>query len=265
MVFVPSRFLRKMFFILSKTLYLFLMPLIWILVLLLLALFLKSPRRKRVCLVAGIGLLLLLTNPFLSNEAWLAWEVGATPMAAVENYDVAVILGGVTGYRKDMPDRIIAHKGADRFLHPLHLYRAGKIRQIVITGGNSKVLGEGVPEAEQIEKILLMAGVPEEAIITESKSRNTRENALNTAALLEKHPEWQRVLLVTSAFHMRRSMGCFRKVGLEPTPFSADFNANSRSFTPDETVIPNVGALQSWHLLIHEMVGYLTYKVMGYL
>ncbi len=253
-----------MFFILSKTLHFFLMPLIWIMLLLLLALFLKSPKRKKACLVGSASLLLLLTNPFLSNEALLAWEVPATPMAEVKEYDVAIILGGVTGYRKDLPDRIIAHKGADRFLHPLHLYRAGKVKQILITGGDSKILAEGVPEAEQIEKILMMAGVPEEAIFTESKSRNTRENALHTAALLEKHPEWRRVLLVTSAFHMRRSLDCFRKVGLQPTPFSTDFSSHSRSFTPDETIIPNVGALQSWHLLIHEVAGYLTYKIIGY-
>lgn len=253
-----------MFFILSKILHLFLMPIIWIVMLLLLAIFLKSAKKKKFYLLTGVGLLLFFSNPFLSNEAWRTWEVAPIPMQLVEDYDAAIILTGVTAYREETPDRIHTHKGSDRFLHPLHLYRMGKIKKFVIAGGHSKVLGNAIPESEQIEKILLMAGVPEEDIHTEGNSRNTRENALNTAALVKKHPEWKRLLLVTSAFHMRRSMACFHKAGLQPTAFSADFYATERRFTPDETVIPSIKAFDTWHLLIHEVVGYLTYKVLGY-
>ncbi|QCR25055.1 YdcF family protein [Pontibacter sp. SGAir0037] len=253
-----------MFFILSKTLHFLLMPLLWVLVLLLLAIFLKSPRKKKVCLAAGAGLLLLLSNPFLANEAWRAWEVEATPVSEINNYDAALILTGVTGYREDLPDRILTHKGADRFLHPLQLYRMNKVNLFVVTGGNSSVLLDNIPEAEQIERILLMGGVPEEDILTESNSRNTRENALHTAELLKKHPEWKRLLLVTSAFHMRRSLACFQKAGVEVTPFSTDFYASPRRFTPDETIIPDAGAFSGWHLLIHEIAGYLIYKILGY-
>jgi uncharacterized SAM-binding protein YcdF (DUF218 family) len=253
-----------MFFILSKTLHFLLMPLIWVILLLLLALFLKSMKWRRISLASALVILLVLSNPFLANEAWRAWEVAATPVNKMEKYDVAVILTGVTSFRADIPDRIHTSKGADRFLHPLQLYRLGKVEKILISGGSGLVLEGFVPEAEQMEKVLLMAGVPEKDIITEGNSRNTHENAVNTAALLEKHPEWQQVLLVTSAFHMRRSAACFKKAGVNADSFSADFYAYERRFTPDETIIPSATAFNHWHLLIHEITGYIVYKVLGY-
>lgn len=253
-----------MFFILSKTLHFLLMPLIWVILLLLLAVFLKSQKWRRIALVSGVGLLLVFSNPLLSNEAWRAWEIEAMPISKVNDYDMAVILTGITSYREDVPDRIHTSKGSDRFLHPLQLYRMGKIDKFLITGGSGYILADRIPEAEQIEKILLMAGVPEEDIITESNSRNTRENAVNTAEFLKKHPEVDKVLLVTSAFHMRRAAACFTKAGIKADSFTADFYAYERRFTPDELIIPSASAFSNWHLLIHEVSGFLIYKLLGY-
>ncbi|WP_162425848.1 YdcF family protein [Pontibacter pudoricolor] len=254
-----------MFFLLSKLLNFFLMPILWVLLFLFLALILKKPKYKRGFLLASLALLIVFSNPFLENEAWRAWEVKATPVKEVGQYDVAIILTGVTGYREDLPDRIHTHKGADRFLHPLQLYRLGKIEQFLISGGDGRITGTAVPEAEQLEKILLMAGVAEEDIITEANSRNTHENAVNTAKLLAKHPEWEKRLLVTSAFHMRRSQACFKKAGVAVDVYSTDFYSAPRYLTPDETIVPNAGSFSNWHLLIHEIAGYIVYKLMGYL
>lgn len=186
------------------------------------------------------------------------------PVEDVKHYDVAVILTGVTAFREDIPDRIHTHKGADRFLHPLQLYRMGKIDKFLIAGGSGRVLAGAVAEAEQIERVLLLANVPKEDILIEGNSRNTRENAKNTAKLVEQHPEWKNLLLVTSAFHMRRSAACFQKAGVKASAFSTDFNASERRFTPDETIIPSVSAFSGWHLLIHEVTGFIVYKVLGY-
>ncbi|MBB6612581.1 YdcF family protein [Pontibacter sp. Tf4] len=254
-----------MFFLLSKLLHLFLMPFLWVLLFLFLSLFLKKPKYKRRFLLSALAILVVFSNPFLEKEAWRAWEVPATPVRKVAHYNVAIILTGVTGYREDMADRIHTHKGADRFLHPLQLYRLGKIDQFLISGGDGRVTGTAVPEAEQIEKILLMAGVAEEDIITESNSRNTHENAVNTAKVLQHHPEWKNRLLVTSAFHMRRAQGCFTKQGIAADPYSTDFYSGPRYLTPDETIIPSISAFNNWHLLIHEVAGYMMYKLMGYL
>ncbi|WP_241738963.1 YdcF family protein [Pontibacter beigongshangensis] len=241
------------------------MPFLWVLALLLLAVFLKSLRWQKTCLLSALALLLLFSNPFLSNEAWRAWEVEAMPIKEVEKYDAAIILGGITGGTEHVADRVHTRRGADRFLHPLHLYRLGKVDKFIVTGGTATILGTGgVTEAEQLRQVLLLAGVPAHNILLETQSRNTRENAANTAELLQKHPELDTLLLVTSAFHMRRSAGCFEKAGLNTTSFSADFYASDRRFTPDEVLIPSIQAFSDWHLLIHEVAGYVIYKIMGY-
>ncbi|WP_230407222.1 YdcF family protein [Pontibacter cellulosilyticus] len=240
------------------------MPILWVIVLQLLAVFLRSQKWRRISLLSSLALLLLFSNPLLSNEAWLAWEIEAVPVKDVNNYDVAVILAGVTSYRENLPDRIHTSKGSDRFLHPLQLYRMGKIEKFLITGGSGLVLADKVPEAEQIEKILLMAGVAEEDILTESNSRNTHENAVNTAEFLQKHPDLDKVLLVTSAFHMRRAAACFAKAGIKTDNFTVDFYSTERRFTPDELIIPNPAAFNDWHLLIHEVTGFLVYKLLSY-
>ncbi|WP_439882047.1 YdcF family protein [Pontibacter sp. MBLB2868] len=253
-----------MFFLLSKTLHFLLMPYIWVLLLMFLALFLRSQKWRRISLISSLVILVVLSNPFLSNEAWRAWEVEPMPVKDVVDYDVAVILTGVTSYREDVPDRIHTSKGADRFLHPLMLYRMGKIKKFFVTGGSGYILKDRIPEADQIKKILVLAGVPATDIITESSSRNTRENAQHTADQLRNHPEWKKVLLVTSAFHMRRAAACFKKAGVKADSFTADFYGYERRFTPDELIIPNIAAFSSWHLLIHEVSGFLIYKLLGY-
>ncbi|WP_018478538.1 YdcF family protein [Pontibacter roseus] len=253
-----------MFFVLSKVLQYLLMPILWIVVLLLLAIFLKSARVRRVYLVSATVLLLLFSNPFLANLTMRAWEYSPVPVTEVSDYDVAIILTGVTSWNSLAPDRIHTHKGADRFLHPLQLYRLGKVEKFLITGGTGTIAMDRRPEAEMLKEILLQAGVPEDDIITETRSMNTRENAIYTAELLQKYPQFERRLLVTSAFHMRRAKACFDKAGVDTHTFPADFYGSEVRYTPDELFIPNADAFRLWHRIIHEIFGYVVYKVVGY-
>ncbi|RIJ34430.1 YdcF family protein [Pontibacter oryzae] len=253
-----------MFFILSKTLDFLLMPLVWVLILLFLAVFLRSLRWQRRSLLTALAMLLFFSNPFISNLAWRAWEAKPVPVKEVKQYDVAVLLTGVTVYHPDATDRVHTKKGADRVLHTLQLYRLGKVSKILITGGKGFMLDDMVPEALQLKRILLLAGVPDSDILTESRAVNTRENATFTAALLEQHPEWQRILLVTSAFHMRRAKGCFEQVGVTFETYPTDFYASEPVYTLDETIMPSTVAFENWHHLIHEIAGFVVYKLLGY-
>jgi uncharacterized SAM-binding protein YcdF (DUF218 family) len=71
-------------------------------------------------------------------------------------------------------------------------------------------------------------------------------------------------LLVTSAFHMRRSLACFRKVGLEMDDFPVDFYAFQRHYTLDAFIVPKIDALGVWHKLVKEWVGFVAYWAAGY-
>nr|WP_242478982.1 YdcF family protein [Hymenobacter sp. CCM 8763] len=98
----------------------------------------------------------------------------------------------------------------------------------------------------------------------ETRSRNTHENALYTKELLAQHPEIKRTVLITSAFHMRRAEGCFAKVGLQPALFPAGYYSIDRRYTPASLLLPAEEPLRLWGVLLHEMAGYLVYKLLGY-
>ena len=253
-----------MFFLLSKILFYIALPVVWLVGLLLYAVFTKNKRMRKLALKAAAILTIVLTNPFFINEALLAWELPPKTLAQVPVSDAGIILTGITSLDKSPHDRVYVERGADRVLHTLWLFREHKIRQIIISGGSGSIKSVYSTEAAELKKILLQAGVPEKLILLEDKSHNTHENALFTAQLLQKHPGIQSLVLVTSAFHMRRAAACFRVAGLNPVVFPADFYSIDRSFYPLNLMVPSAGAFAKWHVLLHEILGFITYKVLGY-
>jgi uncharacterized SAM-binding protein YcdF (DUF218 family) len=265
MYFCCSDSCRLLFFLLSKTLDFVLLPALWLVALLLGALACQpGGRNQRRWLRAAALLVLLGTNNALVNEALLAWERPPTTLSAVAPADAVVLLTGITSGSKSPHDRVYLQHGADRLTNALWLYRAGRARRIIITGGSGAVLSVANTESKDLATLLRLAAVPKEDILLEERSRNTHENAKFTKELLAKHPDIKSLILVTSAFHQRRAIGCFAKVGLHPQPFSADFYSSNRGWAPDYWLVPNIDALSRWSLLLHEMAGYFVYKVAGY-
>jgi uncharacterized SAM-binding protein YcdF (DUF218 family) len=255
-----------LFFFLSKILLVAFSPGAWLMALLVAALLAqRTGRWRQRWLVAAALLLLLGGNSALLNVATRAWESPPLPLSAVAPADAAVLLTGIT-LSKPPHDRVYLSQGADRFTHVLWLYRAGKVRRIIISGGLATLRPEPgmVPEAQDLATLLKLAGVPAQAILLEPRSHNTRENALFTKALLARHPDIKSLVLVTSAFHERRALACFAKVGLHPAAFPADFRSAGVSVSLTYWVIPSTEVLNRWGTLLHEMVGYGIYRLSGY-
>ena len=256
-----------MFFLLSKLLLLVFSPGLWLLALLAAAVVARPGSRWRGrWLWAATGLLLLGGNNALVNSTTLAWELPPVPLRAVAPVDAAVLLTGVAAEGKSPHDRVYLTQGADRLTNALWLYRAGRVRYLVISGGSGSLhpAPGAESEAHQLATLLRLAAVPPSAILLEERSRNTRENALYTQALLRQHPGIKSLVLVTSAFHERRALACFAKVGLHPAPFPADFRSTDPGGGLGYWLLPSLDALGRWGNLLHEMVGYLVYKAQGY-
>nr|WP_262907850.1 YdcF family protein [Hymenobacter sp. 15J16-1T3B] len=251
---------------LSKLLDFLLLPALWLLGLLLAALLTRRPARRRTLLLVVLGLFLLGTNNALVNEALLAWELPPVGLRRLGGpHDAGVLLTGIGDGRKSPHDRVYLGRGADRLTNALWLYRAGRIRRIIISGGSGLLEGaRGRTEARELYVLLRLADVPARDIWLEERSRNTRENALYTKELLAHHPDVKSLVLITSAFHQRRALGCFQRVGLHPTPFPAGFVTTDRSAAPSYWLIPDADALSRWSLLLHELSGYVVYRVLGY-
>jgi uncharacterized SAM-binding protein YcdF (DUF218 family) len=256
-----------MFFFLSKTLSYVTMPLVIICALLLLSIFLrKSSKWKSRCLKIGIGLLFFFTNDFINNEVVRWWEIPATPIASIQKkYEYGILLTGVARSEMEPDDRIYLGRGGDRVTQTLQLYRLGIIKKIVVSGGNGKLNEVKKQEADVLLDLLVIMGVPPSDILIENKSRNTHESAMEVNKLFHDQIKPEESVLITSAFHMRRSQACFAKQGWAMDGFSTDFISHKRKFTPDALFIPKEEAMGNWHILVKEWTGMVAYKLMGYI
>ena len=104
-------------------------------------------------------------------------------------------------------------------------------------------------------------GVKNEDIILESNSRNTMENAKNTAKILGNEI-FEKSILITSANHMKRAKLCFNQNNFNIDCYPTDNTNTDITLSFNYLFIPNVYALEKWETLIHEWIGYLTYKIM---
>ena len=252
-----------MFFILSKIFVFLITPLVWIITLLLIAIFSKNEKRKKRSLRWGVGILLFFSNTFIFDEFIRAWEIPAAKYQDLKSYNAGIVLGGMVKYDQSL-DRLQFYRGADRLFQAIELYKRGYIKKIIFTGGSGSILHPEDKEGAYVKRYLLTLGIPEEDFYIENESQNTRENAVFTKQLIDKEKISGPFLLITSAFHMRRSLGCFHKTGMVVDPYSTDRYAGPRKFEFDHVFIPNISALNDWHNLIHEVIGFITYKMSGY-
>lgn len=256
-----------MFFLVSKLLIWFEQPLFFISLLFIASLLWKKQARK--LFFTGFAMLFFFSNGFICNALMRLWEIPATPVSNIKTqYDYCIIMGGFTDLAQRPADRVYLTQAVDRMMHPLMLYRMGKVRKLLATGGNTfrdeEVTGS---EAESVAKVLGYCNVPDSVILIEPKALNTRENANFTKTIIDT--DWKgkgkpRILLVTSGFHMRRALACFNKAGLEVTGFSTDLRSKRVKWSGIIHLEPNAEALYTWRFLLHELLGILIYRLLGY-
>ncbi len=196
----------------------------------------------------------------------MRWEKPTIPISELtDKFDMAVVLGGTADVERKPSDRLFFQKGAGRITHALNLYHSGKVKKILYSGGNGRLLGLPTLDNSPIIDFYIMCGVDSDDILIENSSRNTHENALFVKNMLHESELEGKIILVTSAYHMRRAEGCFRKVGLDVTGFSTDFYAS----LPEDRFkyrrfVPSPKVLNDWDYLIKEWVGYIAYWIVGY-
>ncbi len=254
-----------MFFILSKALLFILSPFFWFILFIGFLFFSKNQRRIKQVKWASIILFFFFTNSVIFSEICRLWEVPGRKFENIEKHDVAIVLGGMFVYNSDL-ETISIRKSGDRLIQALTLYKTGKVKKLLISGDNGYLTDRGLHEAKQIKELLCTWGINPLDIITEESSTNTHLNAKETAILLKQsYPHFNKFILVTSGIHMKRAKACFEKEGLVCTPFSTNLISNqTHKYQLDQYLIPNVYNFVLWSDLNKEIVGHLTYKVMGY-
>lgn len=176
--------------------------------------------------------------------------------------DGIVVLGGAIS-----PDVSAARRepqlneAAERITAAVDLARRYKSAKLVYSGGNGGLLFSDAMEADQARVLLLRLGVPPEQLTIERKSRNTAENAAFTRTLMQVRPG-QRWLLVTSAAHMPRAIGVFRKIGFPVEAYPVDW----RTGGPSDVTVPFdrlSAGLARLDTAMHEWVGLVAYWIAG--
>jgi uncharacterized SAM-binding protein YcdF (DUF218 family) len=208
----------------------------------------------------------VISNSFLVDELVRAWEYTDDDIYLKETtYDLAIVLGGM-GRIDERQERFDFGHSGDRLFQTLELYHKKRISKLLITGGSGSISKPNHREAAYIKKYLVATSIPDSNIIIENDSRNTYENAINTKRILDSLEFKGAILLVTSSYHMRRSMAIFQKAGYKNiTPYVTNKITGLRKFEFDYCFIPNAEALFHLNLVVHEMMGYVIYKIKGYL
>ncbi len=250
-----------MFFYLSKILEIFLSPFLWLLIILALAIY--WPKKRKILLVLSLSLFCLLGNRFLADELMRAWE-GPDYQPSPTSYDAGILLGGgIVQYNKHQNKLIFRHN-TDRLFQTIDLYHSGKIKKIILSGGSGDMYERETREAALLYTYLTRIGIPAVDILVDSLSDNTHENAVNTVDIIKKDKNIRSCLLITSAFHMRRAKACFAKEGLVCHPFPTNRLTGPRLYRPDHLLIPHVSGFLTYQNLLHEYIGYVVYLWMGY-
>lgn len=253
-----------MFFFLSKVLSFLVAPFTWAMILLIWAWITKNDVRKKRLFVGGVIVLLLFSNRFLHNQVMMAWEIKATEEPAPGSYDAIIVLGGFSTYNEGL-DRINFNNSSDRFLQSVELVKNKIAPVMVVTGGSGSITFADYKEGDRVKKYLQKIQFPDSLYIIENESKNTYENAVNTAKILNGRFKDGHYLLVTSGYHMRRALGCFAKAGLNCDPYSCDMHGGEGRWSFDYFLMPDVSVLNDWNILIHEWLGCIIYKMRGYM
>ncbi|HTV70255.1 MAG TPA: YdcF family protein [Rhizobiaceae bacterium] len=216
-----------MFFEISKVGGFFLQPLNFSLLLLVLGLILLALGRGRLAFTTTFGALLVLAlsawSSLGSNLMSPLEERFARPDPAPENVTGIIVLGGgLEGSINLARGGYELNSSGDRFVEGAILARRHPAAKLLISGGSGALILVGEGDADTAPRLLSALGVDPSRLVLENRSRNTEENARFSKELANPQPgeTW---LLVTSAFHMPRSMGLFQKAGFAVLPWPVDY------------------------------------------
>ncbi|MGC1395057.1 MAG: YdcF family protein, partial [Coleofasciculaceae cyanobacterium] len=216
--------------------------------------------------------LLLSSNSWVANSLVQSLEWQQIPQGALPTADAIVVLGGAT--RSKFPPRpsVDLSEAGDRVLYGAQLYRQGKAPLIIASGGRINWRGGGSAESADMAEIMRTLGVPDSAILQDPTSFNTYQNAVNVQQILKKQGI-RKILLVTSAMHMPRSLAIFQRLGIDTVAAPTDFLVTRQELAEPNSsieasllnIVPDAFRLEMTTRALKEYLGTLIYRLRGWL
>jgi uncharacterized SAM-binding protein YcdF (DUF218 family) len=247
-------------FVLSKIAWALLSPCTLLALALLLAFLLH---RRRPALSRGLVGLSLLFIAALSLTPLAHWTIAPLerrfpPPQLPAKVDGIIVLGGAIEVEDSRPGQPALNDSAERITALVALARRYPDARLVYSGGSGLVRNQTQREADLARPLFEAMGIAPDRVIYERDSRNTWENAVDSRKLADPRPG-QTWLLVTSSWHMPRSVGCFRKAGWTVLPYPVDYLDNRTQWVGFDVVEP----LHALSTAEREWLGLLAYHLMG--
>lgn len=236
-----------------------------------LVLFLAKKRRPAIIVFSlCLGSLYLLSTGPIAAVLLLPLEDRYPPLqyrqgTVTEDGDIPVVVLGGGAIARSPAEGYTTAPTADmlkRLVHAVRIRKAlGADGGLLVISGGTVYKREGAePEAAAAKRVAAALGIPERQILAETSSRNTYENAAETRKLL---PKTESIILVTSAYHMTRSVQCFEAHGFTVTPAPGDYKVDRGGETVMEK-LPSITSLQGSAAALREYLGILYYKLRYY-
>lgn len=230
----------------------------------------RSPRARRTCQASALAVLLVCGNGWVVAAMVRGLEGRYPSPDPVPTGDAILVLsGGIFGRTPPRPSVELGDAG-DRVVYGASLFKRGKAPRIICTGN---VATGGVaprPAAEDMAELLGVLGIAADAVVTETRSENTHDHALLVCPMLRERG-MSRVLLVTSAMHMPRAMGVFRRgcpdiqMIAAPTDFRVPDELPVPWYRRSVALLPTPRALFDFSDAAHEYVGIAYYTLRGWM
>ena len=217
--------------------------------------------KRRLPAILAMLLLLITSSPIVSNQM-IAYIDGQEPKKSIEDFNVAdsiVVLSGMIS--PIMTNQGIGYEWGDpdRFFGGVELIKAGKAKTIIFTGGIRPWQTKIKPEGQILAKFAEEFGVPISEIIVTKDVLNTQDEARAVRELLTQN-NTNKIILVTSAFHMPRASKLFQKEGIEVQTYSVDYKTDITDITPID-FLPSADAFYMFQLSLRELIGRAYYRL----
>jgi uncharacterized SAM-binding protein YcdF (DUF218 family) len=254
-----------MFFVVSKVFWLLVQPLSLVLLLLLLALVLIWLHRRRSSMIVLAAALLIAGLCGYTSLGYMLIQPledrFSLPATLPEDVSTIIMLGGATMARPSTARQTVALNDAgERLTTTLWLAQRYPEAHIVLSGGGGLMSGDTESEAETARRFFVNLGIEESRLVLEGESRNTMENASLTREFLLARPGT--AILVTSAFHMPRSVGLFRKEGVGVVPWPTDYRSTAGQVFWLDLANPQSN-FDTASTALREWIGLLVYRLTG--
>ncbi len=221
-------------------------------------------KNKKKIIYWAIGIFYIISTPIFANNFFKIVEGNEyrKPIKAINSADAIVVLSGMLEINEVGDSTYIEWGDPDRLFGGIDLFKAGKAKKLVFTGGKMPWNNIRQSEGEILKKYAVENGIPKEQILITNNVENTEDEAKAVRELIKNQ---KNIILVTSAFHMYRAKMLFEKQGYKVIAYKVDFKTDKNKNLTVIDFLPNSDKLKITDTGIRELLGRLFYyfKLLG--